>query len=129
MANDGLFFKKASSLNKHQVPQFAVVIQAVWTSLLTLSGSYGNLLDYVVIAVLIFYILTVAGVFILRKKQPAMERTYKVWGYPLVPALYILMALFICVNLLAFKPEYTIPGIGIVILGIPVYYLLNLKKM
>jgi APA family basic amino acid/polyamine antiporter len=110
------------------VPQFALVIQAVWTSLLTLSGSYGNLLDYVVIAVLIFYILTVAGVFILRKKQPEIERTYKVWGYPLIPALYVLMALFICVNLLAFKPEYTIPGIGIVILGIPVYYLINLKK-
>jgi APA family basic amino acid/polyamine antiporter len=128
MANDGLFFKKASSLNKNNVPQFALVIQAVWTSILTLSGSYGNLLDYVVIAVLIFYILTVVGVFILRKKLSNLERTYKVWGYPIVPALYVVMATFICINLIAFKPEYTIPGIGIVVLGIPVYYLINLKK-
>ena len=128
MANDGLFFKKASSLNKNNVPQFALVIQAVWTSILTLSGSYGNLLDYVVIAVLIFYILTVVGVFILRKKLSNLERTYKVWGYPIVPALYVIMATFICINLIAFKPEYTIPGIGIVVLGIPVYYLINLKK-
>ena len=128
MANDGLFFKRASSLNKNQVPQFALVIQAIWTSLLTLSGSYGNLLDYVVIAVLIFYILTVAGVFILRKKQPDAERPYKVWGYPIVPALYMLMATFICINLVVFKPEYTLPGIGIVVLGIPVYYLINWRK-
>jgi APA family basic amino acid/polyamine antiporter len=110
------------------VPQFALVIQAVWTSILTLSGSYGNLLDYVVIAVLIFYILTVVGVFILRKKLSNLERTYMVWGYPIVPALYVVMATFICINLIAFKPEYTIPGIGIVVLGIPVYYLINLKK-
>lgn len=129
MAKDGLFFKRASSLNKHHVPQFALVIQAIWTSLLTLSGSYGNLLDYVVIAVLIFYILTVAGVFILRKKQPHAERSYKVWGYPMVPALYVLMAMFICINLIAYKPEYTLPGIGIVVLGVPVYYLINMRKM
>jgi APA family basic amino acid/polyamine antiporter len=128
MANDGLFFKRASSLNKHHVPQFALIIQAIWTSLLTLSGSYGNLLDYVVIAVLIFYILTVAGVFILRKKQPDAERPYKVWGYPIVPALYMLMATFICINLVVFKPEYTLPGIGIVVLGIPVYYFINRRK-
>jgi APA family basic amino acid/polyamine antiporter len=128
MANDGLFFKRASSLNKNQVPQFALVIQAFWTSLLTLSGSYGNLLDYVVIAVLIFYILTVIGVFILRKKQPDTERSYKVWGYPVVPALYVVMATFICVNLISYKPEYTLPGIGIVVLGVPVYYLINRAK-
>jgi APA family basic amino acid/polyamine antiporter len=128
MAKDGLFFKRASSLNKHHVPQFALVIQAIWTSLLTLSGSYGNLLDYVVIAVLIFYILTVAGVFILRKKQPNAERPYKVWGYPIVPALYVVMATFICINLIVYKPEYTLPGIGIVVLGIPVYYLINWRK-
>ncbi len=122
MALDGLFFNKAATLNKNNVPQFALIIQAIWTSLLTLSGSYGNLLDYVVIAVLIFYILTVAGVFILRKKQPQIERPYRVWGYPFVPALYITMALFICINLMVFKPSYTLPGIGIVLLGIPVYF-------
>lgn len=123
MAQDGLFFKKAASLNKNNVPQFALVIQAIWTSLLTLSGSYGNLLDYVVIAVLLFYILTVAGVFVLRKRQPLVQRTYKVWGYPVVPMLYIVMAVFICINLIVFKPLYTLPGIGIVLLGIPIYYL------
>ncbi len=128
MANDGLFFKRASSLNKQHVPQFALIIQAIWTSLLTLSGSYGNLLDYVVIAVLIFYILTVTSVFILRNKQPDAERPYKVWGYPIVPALYVIMATFICINLIVYKPEYTLPGIGIVALGIPVYYLINWRR-
>lgn len=129
MAKDGLFIKQASSLNKHNVPQFALITQAIWTSILTLSGSYGNLLDYVVIAVLIFYILTVVGVFILRKKQPHVERTYKVLGYPIVPIIYVLMATFICINLLIYKPEYTLPGIGIVLLGIPVYFLINKKEV
>ena len=87
MANDGLFFKRAATLNKNDSPQFALIIQAVWTSILTLSGSYGDLLDYVVFAVLIFYILTVAGVFILRKKQPDANRPYKVFAYPILPAI------------------------------------------
>lgn len=127
MALDGLFFKRASSLNKNQSPAFALIIQAVWTSLLTLSGSYGDLLDYVVFAVLIFYILTVAGVFILRKKEPETPRPYKVWGYPVLPALYIAGALFICINLLVYKPQYTYPGLGIVLAGIPVYYWVRKK--
>lgn len=127
MAIDGLFFKSASTLNKNGVPQRALVIQAIWTSLLTLSGSYGQLLDYVVIAVMVFYILTVAAVFILRKKQPNTPRQYKVWGYPIVPAVYIVMALFICINLLIYKSSTTIPGLAIVLLGIPVYYLMRKK--
>lgn len=128
MALDGLFFKRAATRNKHESPQFALIIQAVWTSVLTLSGSYGDLLDYVVFAVLLFYILTVAGVFILRSKEPEAERPYKVWGYPFLPALYILIAIFICVNLLVFKPAYTYPGLAIVLAGVPVYYLVRKNK-
>lgn len=128
MARDGLFFNKASSLNKNQSPQFALIMQAIWTSLLTLSGSYGDLLDYVVFAVLLFYILTVGGIFLLRIKQPHAARSYKVWGYPVTPVLYIAMASFICIQLLLRKPDYTYPGLGIVLLGIPIYYLIRRKS-
>ena len=128
MALDGLFFKKAAALNKNNVPQVALVTQAIWTSLLTLSGSYNDLLDYVVVAVLLFYILTVGGVFALRIKQPNAERPYKVWGYPFVPIIYIAMAVFISLNLLLFKPQFTLPGIGIVLAGIPIYYLITVVK-
>lgn len=125
MAQDGLFFKRAAVLNKNNVPQYALVIQAIWTSLLTLSGGYNQLLDYVVIAVLIFYILTVAGVMRLRMLQPNLERPYKVWGYPLVPIVYILLAVGVCISLLWVKPESTWPGVAIVLVGIPVYYWVN----
>ncbi|MFN4971957.1 MAG: APC family permease [Bacteroidota bacterium] len=128
MAHDGLFFKQAKKLNSNHSPQFALTIQAIWTSLLTLSGSYGDLLDYVVFAVLLFYILTVGAVFVLRFKQPLTNRPYRVWGYPLIPLLYIIAAAFICINLLLYKPEYTYPGLKIVLLGIPVYFLINLKS-
>jgi basic amino acid/polyamine antiporter, APA family len=123
MAQDGLFFKKAGILNNKSVPGAALVVQGVWTCLLCLSGTYGDLLDYVVFAVLLFYILTVIGIFILRKKQPHAERPYKAFGYPMVPALYILLAVSISVDLLIFKPNYTWPGLIIVLLGIPVYFL------
>lgn len=122
MSKDGLFFKSAQELNKHQAPQKALIFQAIWTSLLTLSGSYGDLLDYVVFAVLLFYILTVAALFLFRVKQPNADRPYKVWGYPIVPGLYILLATTICVSLLIYKPNYTYPGLGIVLLGVPIYY-------
>jgi APA family basic amino acid/polyamine antiporter len=127
MANDGLFFAKAKTLNQNQSPQFALVIQAVWTSLLTLSGSYGDLLDYVVFAVLIFYVLTVGGIFILRKKEPEMPRPYKVFAYPYLPIVYILLASFICINLLIYKPDYTYPGLAIVLSGIPLYYIIRAR--
>lgn len=127
MANDGLFFAQAKKLNKNESPQIALIMQAVWTSALTLSGSYGDLLDYVVFAVLIFYVLTVGGVFILRKKRPDAERPYRVWGYPVVPAIYIVLAIFICINLLIYKPDYTYPGLAIVLAGIPVYFLVKKK--
>ena len=123
MARDNLFFKRNGEINKHGVPGIALLFQAVWASLLCLSGTYSDLLDYVVFAVLVFYILTIAGLFKLRKTKPDAERPYKTFGYPILPAFYILLAAFICVILLIYKPQYTWPGVGIVLLGIPVYFI------
>jgi APA family basic amino acid/polyamine antiporter len=123
MARDGLFFKATGKINKNSVPGTALVVQGIWASLLCLSGTYSELLDYVIFAVLIFFVLVVLGIFILRKKKPDAERPYKAWGYPVVPALYILVAAAIAVDLLIYKKEYTVPGLLIVLLGIPVYYL------
>lgn len=123
MAEEGLFIKKAATLNDRDVPGFALRIQAVWASVLCLSGTYGDLLDYATFASLIFYMVTIGGVFILRRKEPDAERPYRVMGYPLVPALYILVAGAICVILLITKPQNTWSGVFIVLLGIPVYYL------
>lgn len=123
MAKDSLFFKNIGTLNKNSVPGIALFVQAIWASLLCLSGTYSNLLDYVVFAVLIFYVLTIAGLFILRKKQPDAERPYKAFGYPIIPAIYILAASAISINLLIFKPLYTWPGLIIVLTGIPVFFL------
>jgi APA family basic amino acid/polyamine antiporter len=122
MARDGLFFAKAGRLNRKAVPGAALVVQAVWASLLCLTGTYGNLLDYVIFAVLIFYGLTVGGLFILRRTRPDAVRPYRAFGYPVVPALYILAAAAIAVDLLVLKPTYTWPGLGIVLLGVPVYF-------
>jgi len=127
MAKDKLFFPKAEALNKNGVPHYALIIQAVWASLLCLSGGYGKLLDYVVFAVLLFYILTIAGIFILRKKQPNTERPYKALGYPYLPALYIVMATIIALVLLFVKYDTSLPGLAIVIIGIPVFELLRRK--
>jgi APA family basic amino acid/polyamine antiporter len=123
MAQDKLFFASAAKLNTRSVPAVALVFQGVWSSLLCLSGTYGDLLDYVVFAVLVFYILTVGGIFILRKKTPNAERPYRAFGYPIVPAIYIIVAALICIDLLIFKPDFTYPGMAIVISGIPVYYI------
>ena len=123
MARDGVFFERAGTLNKRSVPAAALVVQGIWAGLLCLSGTYSELLDYVVFAVLVFYILTVIGVFILRKKRPDAERPYRAFGYPVVPALYVILAAAIAVDLLVFKPKYTWPGVLIVLLGVPVYFL------
>jgi APA family basic amino acid/polyamine antiporter len=123
MAKDKLFFKNAGVLNKKLVPGTALTVQAVWASLLCFSGTYGDLLDYVVMAVLIFYIMTIAAVFVLRKKKPDIKRPYKTWGYPYVPAFYIIVASAICVDLLIFKPTFTWRGFIIVLIGIPVYFI------
>jgi len=123
MARDGLFFRKVGEINKKGVPGFAIAIQGVWAVLLCLSGTYGNLLDYVIFAVLIFFTLTIIAIFILRVKKPDIPRPYKAFGYPVIPAIYILATTFIMIILLIYKPDYTFPGLIIVILGIPVYYL------
>jgi len=123
MAMDGLFFKRVAKINSKGVPGFAIAIQGVWAILLCLSGTYSNLLDYVIFAVLLFFALTIFTLFILRAKKPDVPRPYKAWGYPVIPALYILTTTFIMVILLIYKPNYTFPGLVIVLLGIPVYYL------
>jgi APA family basic amino acid/polyamine antiporter len=123
MAKDNLFFKSAGALNKNAVPAAGLKVQAVWASLLCLSGTYSNLLDYVVFAVLIFYVLTIAGIFVLRRKQPDVERPYKTFGYPVVPVIYMAAASLIMFVLLIYKPNYTWPGLIIVIMGVPVYYI------
>ncbi len=123
MAQDGLFFKKAASLNSNAVPQWALWSQALVASLLCLSGRYGELLDMVSFVVVIFYVLTIIGIFILRKKRPDLERPYKAFGYPFLPLVYILMGLSFCVLLVMFKPEYTWPGLIITLLGVPLYFI------
>ncbi len=124
MAKDGLFFRQAAHVHpKYRTPVYALVVQAIWTSILCLSGTYGQLLDYIIFAVLVFYILTILGLFVLRRTRPYAERPYRAFGYPLLPAIYIVMAVFIEVVLLRYKPQYTWPGLIIVLVGIPVYFL------
>lgn len=123
MALDGLFFKAVGRLDpKRHTPVVSLVLQCVWSCILTMSGRYSDLLDYVIFAVLVFYILTIAGVFVLRVKRPDMERPYRAFGYPVLPAIYILAAGAIEVLLLFYKPNFTWPGLIIVLLGIPAYY-------
>jgi APA family basic amino acid/polyamine antiporter len=124
MSQDGLFFKAAGKLSpKSKTPVVSLWVQWAWTCLLCLSGSYGQLLDYVIFAVLVFYILTIVGLFVLRRTRPDADRPYRAFGYPVLPALYIVMASFISVVLLRYKPQYTWPGLIIVLLGLPVYFL------
>jgi APA family basic amino acid/polyamine antiporter len=122
MARDGLFFGSTGQLNRKAVPGVALVVQGIWASVLCLSGKYGDLLDYVIFAVLIFYASTIIGIFVLRRRRPGLERPYRAFGYPVIPALYVIMAFVICLDLLIYKPRYTWPGMIIVLLGIPVYY-------
>jgi len=128
MARDGLFFRRAGVLDPvHHTPVFALGIQCAWAVLLTLSGSYNDLLDYVIFAVLLFYILTIAGLFVLRRTRPNLERPYRAFGYPVLPALYIGVAGLIEILLLLYKPNYTWPGLIIVLLGLPVYFVWRRK--
>lgn len=123
MAKDRLFFRRAADLDSAtHAPIFALLVQGVWAVLLTLSGSYNDLLDYVIFAVLLFYVLTIVGLFVLRRTRPGMERPYKAIGYPVLPALYIVAGTVIEVLLLLYKPNYTWPGLIIVLLGVPVYF-------
>ena len=122
MAHDKLFFKKAESLNKNAVPEWALWIQCIMACALCLSGKYGDLLDMVSFIVVIFYVLTIIGIFILRKKRPDAERPYKAFGYPVLPLIYIIMGISFCTLLIIYKPQFTWPGLVITLIGIPLYY-------
>jgi APA family basic amino acid/polyamine antiporter len=122
MSRDGLFFASVGRLGtKSGVPVNSLWVQWAWTCLLCLSGSYGQLLDYVIFAALAFYLLTIVGLFVLRRTRPDAARPYRAIGYPVLPALYIAMAAWICVVLLRYKPQYTWPGLILVLIGVPVY--------
>src|SRR5215468_2126836 len=129
MAKDGLFFRKVAKLHPtYKTPAVSLMVQMAWTCVLCISGTYGQLLDYIIFAVLVFYILTIASLFVLRRTRPDAVRPYRAIGYPILPVVYIVMALFIDVVLLRYKPQFTWPGLMIVLLGIPVYYLWNRKQ-
>lgn len=130
MAKDGLFFRRVASLHPtYRTPVVSLMVQMVWTCILCVSGSYGQLLNYIIFAVLVFYILTIASLFVLRRTHPHAERPYRAVGYPILPIVYIVMALFIDVVLLRYKPQYTWPGLIIVLLGIPVYYVSEMQAI
>jgi len=128
MAKDGLFFKSAINNNKNDVPSNALWMQGVWASVLCLSGQYGNLLDMISFVIVLFYMITVFGVIYLRFKQPNLERPYKTWLYPVTPIIYLVIGTVFCVLLLIYKQQYTWPGFLIVLLGLPVYYIINRNK-
>ncbi|GAA4089319.1 APC family permease [Mucilaginibacter panaciglaebae] len=123
MAKDGLFFKRTGTLNKFAVPSFGLWIQCIVASILCLSGRYGDLLDMISFVVVIFYVLTILGIYILRKQRPNMPRPYKAFGYPVLPAIYMLMGIAFCILLIIYKPQFTWPGLIIVLIGIPIYYI------
>jgi len=124
MSQDGLFFRSVGRLHpRYRTPVTSLVLQGFWTALLCISGSYGQLLDYIIFAALVFYILTIGSVFILRVREPNATRPYRAFGYPVLPALYIVMAVWICAFLLRYKPQYTWPGLAIVCLGVPIYFI------
>ena len=123
MARDGLFFRSSGRLNRHAVPAWGLALQGVWASLLTLSGKYGDLIDYIIFAALLFYVATIAAIFTLRRTRPEIPRPYTAIGYPAVPALYMVIAGLLMIDLLVMKPAYTWPGLLIVLTGIPVYFL------
>ena len=123
MAKDGLFFKPAGELNKFAVPQWGLWVQCILASILCLSGKYGDLLNMVSFVVVIFYVLTILGIFILRRRRPDAERPYKAFGYPVLPVVYIILGISFCLLLIKYKPDYTWPGFIIVLIGIPLYFI------
>ncbi|HRT53813.1 MAG TPA: APC family permease, partial [Flavobacteriales bacterium] len=128
MAREGVFFKKAATLNARGVPAWATWLQCAWACLLCFSGTYNDLLDYTTFASLLFYVVTIGGVFILRKREPDTPRPYRAFGYPLVPAIYMLCALAFCVNLLVMQPLFAGLGLGIVALGAVVYFATGMQR-
>lgn len=123
MAKDGLFFKRTGTLNEFSVPSYGLWIQCLIACVLCLSGRYGDLLDMISLVAVIFYMLTIIGIFILRAKQPHVERPYKAFGYPVLPAIYIILGLAFCILLLLYKPQYSTGGVVIVLIGVPIYFL------
>ena len=124
MAKDGLFFSSVGKIHpKYHTPAVSLMVQAVWASILTLTGTYNELLDYVIFAAVFFYILTIAGIFRLRRTRPDAPRPYRAWGYPVLPLLYIAFASFVELALLTHKTLRSFAGLSIVAIGIPVYYL------
>jgi APA family basic amino acid/polyamine antiporter len=123
MSRDGLFFQPAGRLSRRGVPATALIFQGAWACLLVFSGTYGELLDYVIFAALLFYALTVGGLFVLRRTQPEMPRPYRAIGYPVLPALYVLSCTAVMLDLLLVKPKFTWPGLILVLTGIPAYFL------
>ncbi len=128
MSKDGLFFKQAGTLNKNAVPEWALWAQCVMASILCLSGRYNELLDMIAFVVVLFYAVTILGIFRLRKTRPDIERPYKAFGYPVLPVIYIILALVFCVFLIKMKTMYAGIGLGIVLAGIPIYYMINRKE-
>src|SRR5262249_7940260 len=123
IGREGLFFRSVGRRNGLGGPAVGLVLQGVWAALLTFSGTYSQLLDYVIFANLFFYVLTVTGLFILRRTQPDAERPYRAFAYPILPAIYVFLCAIIMLDLLVVKPDYTWPGLIIVLTGIPVYFL------
>ncbi|MBK9985371.1 MAG: amino acid permease [Saprospiraceae bacterium] len=128
MAKDGLFFKPAGELSRFAVPAWSLWVQGIIACLWSISGRYGQLLDMVSFVVVIFYVLTIVGIFILRKKRPEIERPYKAFGYPFLPAIYIVMGISFCILLIIYKPQFTWPGLIITLIGIPIYYMAVMRK-
>ncbi|WP_213189051.1 APC family permease [Cloacibacterium caeni] len=128
MAKDGLFLKSAIENNKNGVPEKSLWMQGIWASLLALSGQYGDLLDMISFVIVLFYMITVFGVIYMRIKQPNAERSYKTWLYPVTPIIYLLIGTAFCVLLFIYKPNYTWPGLLLILIGLPVYYLINRRN-
>lgn len=129
MAKDGLFFRSATENNRFDVPEKSLWMQGIWACVLALSGQYGDLLDMISFVIVLFYMITVIGVIYLRIKKPEIERPYKTWLYPLTPVLYLIIGTAFCVLLIWFKPQYTWPGFLLILLGLPVYWFINRRKI
>lgn len=128
MAKDGMFLKPAAKLNKNNVPANAITMQCIWACLLCFSGTYNDLLQYIMFAVMLFYILTISGLFVLRVKRPDMERPYKAFGYPYIPAIYIILASLVALNMLIFQRDASLYGLLIILIGLPIYFIVGRNK-
>ena len=130
MARDGVFLRKVGEIHpRYRTPGFAILLQAIWASVLVLSGTVGQLITFVMFVQTVFWIVVGSSVFVLRKKLPDLERPYKVWGYPWVPIVFIIASSCICLNTLLNRPWESLAGIGLTLLGIPVYYYWQRKKL